>query len=325
MTYTTNKAYKLSAILEYDAVTALSKTSYNNKINTLNRSVIADPTGLNLNQVALMYDNKIIKATLGRQRIVLGNQRFVGGVAWRQNEQTYDALRIKAQANKFLNIDYGYVNQIHTILNTRKSGDIHLLNMSYQPTNHHKVVLFNYRIDIGAENFSTNTYGFRYTGKFNTLTLDSSYAIQKTDSDTSLDTKTHYSSISFSGKIYKKYTWKIGQEVLSSDNGIIGFKTPLATLHKFQGFADAFLTTPNDGLQDRYIGIGINISKFKVSIAHHEFKLVESSLDYGNELNLTVVYPVNKQLKIVTKYADFNAVNGLKDTKKAWLMIQFAI
>ena len=31
---------------------------------------------------------------LGRQRITYDDQRFVGNVGWRQNEQTYDALRI---------------------------------------------------------------------------------------------------------------------------------------------------------------------------------------------------------------------------------------
>ena len=32
--------------------------------------------------------------TLGRQRIILDDQRFVGNVGWRQNEQTFDALRV---------------------------------------------------------------------------------------------------------------------------------------------------------------------------------------------------------------------------------------
>ena len=44
-----------------------------------------------------------------------------------------------------------------------------------------------------------------------------------------------------------------GYEVLGADNGV-GFATPLATGHKFQGWADKFLTTPGDGIEDVYIG-----------------------------------------------------------------------
>jgi hypothetical protein len=35
-----------------------------------------------------------------------------------------------------------------------------------------------------------------------------------------------------------------------------GFTTPLATLHKFQGWADKFLTTPVNGLADLYVNAG---------------------------------------------------------------------
>src|SRR3546814_12023345 len=39
-------------------------------------------------------------------------------------------------------------------------------------------------------------------------------------------------------------------EVLGSDAGVFAFQTPLATLHKFQGWADLFLTTPSAGVRD---------------------------------------------------------------------------
>src|SRR3546814_1461069 len=39
-------------------------------------------------------------------------------------------------------------------------------------------------------------------------------------------------------------------EVLGSDAGVFAFQTPLATLHKFQGWADLFLTTHSAGVRD---------------------------------------------------------------------------
>ena len=57
--------------------------------------VVADPTDFAaINRFALI--NKSLERTtltFGRQRIVHDDQRFVGNVGWRQNEQTFDGLR----------------------------------------------------------------------------------------------------------------------------------------------------------------------------------------------------------------------------------------
>ena len=42
------------------------------------------------------------------------------------------------------------------------------------------------------------------------------------------------------GVAQDRYALSVGYEVLGSDNGV-GFYTPLATLAKFNGWADAFL------------------------------------------------------------------------------------
>ena len=48
--------------------------------------------------------------------------------------------------------------------------------------------------------------------------------------------------------------WRLGlgYEVLGADRGLpfTSFQTPLATLHKFQGWADKFTVTPPNGIQD---------------------------------------------------------------------------
>ena len=37
------------------------------------------------------------------------------------------------------------------------------------------------------------------------------------------------------GAVFSGVTAKLGYEVLGSDSGMMGFQTPLATLHKFNG------------------------------------------------------------------------------------------
>ena len=44
-----------------------------------------------------------------------------------------------------------------------------------------------------------------------------------------------------------------GYELLGSDDGKVAFNTPLATKHKFNGWADKFLGTPKEGLEDVYL------------------------------------------------------------------------
>src|SRR3546814_5482681 len=63
---------------------------------TLFRS-IADPQNIELNRLHLQYRGVAGSiVTVGRQRINLDDQRFVGSVGWRQNEQTFDAARLES-------------------------------------------------------------------------------------------------------------------------------------------------------------------------------------------------------------------------------------
>jgi hypothetical protein len=58
--------------------------------------IVADPGNGELNRLQLQYrgiNNAIV--TLGRQRITIDDQRFVGNSGWRQNEQTFDAVRFE--------------------------------------------------------------------------------------------------------------------------------------------------------------------------------------------------------------------------------------
>jgi hypothetical protein len=51
-------------------------------------ATIADPQSVGLNRLQIAYQTKVLGLTVGRQRINLDDQRFVGSVGWRQNEQT---------------------------------------------------------------------------------------------------------------------------------------------------------------------------------------------------------------------------------------------
>ncbi|MGI4731225.1 MAG: alginate export family protein, partial [Janthinobacterium lividum] len=59
---------------------------------------VSDPRNVELNRAQVQYRSKAVTITAGRQLIALDDQRFVGPAAWRQNEQTFDAVRVEAKA-----------------------------------------------------------------------------------------------------------------------------------------------------------------------------------------------------------------------------------
>ena len=97
-----------SFLAEAEATLAISE-DYNSGVNGKTLfPVVADPQNIELNRIQLQYKTKPLTVTIGRQRIYLDDQRFVGAVGWRQNEQTFDAVRVEWTGVKNLKADVTY-------------------------------------------------------------------------------------------------------------------------------------------------------------------------------------------------------------------------
>lgn len=342
LTLTTASFHGFTAQLEADDVTSVGANDYNSTENGKTEfPIVADPEGTDLNQAWLQYKNETVAATLGRQRILQGSQRFVGGVGWRQNEQTYDGLRAIIKPTEGLSIDVGYVYNINRIFGPDDGvqpadweGDTFLLRADYAINQNHKITGFGYIIDVEEQgafasgrtiNNATDTYGIEYSGKlFDTLSLAASYATQSDGGDSPLDYEAGYYMAEAGVKV-SGLTIKAAYEVLESDNGV-GFKTPLATLHKFQGWADKFLGTPADGIEDAYVSVSGKIGPVKVAAIYHDFQAESSSEDWGTEFDIVATWPVRKYLTLQAKFASFNSdSDAFTDTDKLWLTAQLKL
>jgi hypothetical protein len=104
----------LSGLLQVDHIEAIGKAHYDDTRNgQAEYPVVADPQGTDLNEAWLQY--RLAKDTVlraGRQRIAIGNERFVGPVGWRQNEQSFDALRLDTRALPGASITYAWVDRV---------------------------------------------------------------------------------------------------------------------------------------------------------------------------------------------------------------------
>ena len=120
-------------------------------------------------------------------------------------------------------------------------------------------------------------------------------------------------------------TIRLGYEVLGSDDGRYGFSTPLATLHKFNGWADMFSQTPTQGLKDAYLSVGGKVKQASWTVIYHDFEADEDSglvKDFGRELDLQLLWTLSDSLSFGAKYARYEAGDraaGLVDTDKFWL------
>lgn len=302
---------------EVDNVAALVQ-NYNSLTNgKAEYPVVADPKGTDINQAFVKYANDGFSAIVGKQRILHNNQRFVGGVGWRQNEQTYDAARLQFKKDAFA-ADYAYVNAVNTITGGNVKGDFHLANGTFKVNKDHKLAAFAYVLDYnGTSANSTNTYGALYNGNLGPVKLNASMATQSDGKDSPVNYSANYYNLEVGGKL-GQFNLLGGYEVLGSDNGV-GFNTPLATKHKFQGFADKFLGTPGTGIRDVYVTVKTKVSGVKLAATYHDLRSDVDSIKYGTEIDLVAAYKVSKNYDVLAKFAHYNADEHGTDTTKLWL------
>jgi hypothetical protein len=324
------KSYSgFSGFIEFeDSRVVAGVDDYNNTLGKSTQySVIADPETTELDQGFLQYKNKVITAKIGRQVITLDGHRFIGHVGWRQDKQTFDATSIAYTPNKKTKVTYAYVNQRNRIFAQEKDFDSkdHLINASYQ-TSYGKFVAYGYllEIDEGADN-SLDSYGASFVGKRGNFSYAIEYATQSSETDTTDYTATYL--MAEAGYSFKGLTTKVGVEKLGSDDGLYAFSTPLATLHKFNGWSDQFLGTPKEGLVDIYASIAGKVLGGKWLVSYHDFSADESSTsidDFGSEINAVYSKSFMKNYSAGIKFAAYSGGDsgaGKVDTDKVWLWI----
>jgi len=276
-----------------------------------NNTGIADPETQELNRAFVKYSSNGFTAKVGRQRIILDNAAFVGNVGWRQNEQTYDAVSLN-YVKDGLNLFYAYSNRVNRIFGTDGDGgvsawegDVHLLNGSIkQGDNKYGAYAYFIDFDRGAI-VSNNTYGAYADLKTSYGSFHFEGAYQTEADESPLDYDAFYAHGIFTKKV-GSLTYSAGLEYLGDD-----FRTPLATVHAFNGFADAFvgerlgLADNLDGISDFYIKASTKVNGVVLKGAVHHFRDESFGETYGWEADLVAVKPITDNTKVLAKFAYF--------------------
>jgi len=270
--------------------------------------------------------------TVGRQAISLDDERFIGTVDFRQNQQTYDAVTAALQGPQGLTVRAGYIWRVGRALGPEQpdgvfESDSFFVNAA-TPTPIGQVSLFHYDLELDdrlAKQIRSQTSGasLRGRGFFGDLGLfwEAGYARQA-----SMGAAPEFIRAALRANL-GDFTVAAKFEELGSDAGI-AFQTPLATLHKFQGAADLFLTTPPDGLRDfeasaiwrigsigpaRATLIGVQYNRFNAATGGDS-----GAAHYGDEWSARIATSL-ASTRFSIEAAHFRANTLATDTTRVWL------
>ncbi len=346
----TAKWNDLQATIEFEDVRQLGGAKYDTNINGKTAyAQIFDPQVTELNRLQVVWTpDPRFSATVGRQRINLDDQRFVGSVAWRQDEQTFDAARFDANLGRF-NITYAYIAHVNRIFADAQDwdSDSHVANASYTFADPLKVTGFVYALDFNrprtpaVANQSNLTYGLKATGKqwigrIN-LAYAATYATQSDYGSSLLNYNLDMFNLEATATV-DEFSGRIDYESLGG-NGARGFTTPLATLHGFQGWSDAFVAngvkTTVDGIKDLNLTATWSprwkwdyLFNLSFLVRHHDFEAERTGADLGSEWDLQATGNLTSKLSWLIKYADYNGPGvapAPADRTKAWFGIEWKL
>ncbi len=325
--------YGFSALVEGEFSQALV-SDYNGGAPGANpfdpsNSLIADPQTNELNQAYLQYSGHDTTVRGGRQRIIYDNSAFIGNVGWRQNEQTYDGISLSNKSIAGLTLNYAYVNQVNRIYGSDAGGtlenvpgDLHLFNVNYTGIKGVTVGGYAYVMNFQDINgWDNNTFGIHAKGDVAGLTLYGEFALQDRAGPLN-DTTACYFHVNAT-KTFGTQSLTLGVEQLDS-----GFQTPLATLHAFDGFADAFVSQrangTHGGLTDLYLSHTLPVCwGMKWTNVLHAFGDNAIATDRGWEIDSMLVKKFDEHFTAIAEVAHFETEDTLPTTTRVSLEIDY--
>lgn len=281
---------------------------------------VVDPERTAVNQAYLAgYGFKV-----GKQKVIYNNARFIGDVAWRQDDQTFTAISYeKAKLLSWLDLQATYASKVAMI--SGQQGDIRMpvVNLKARAPMGANVTLFwaglegrepaaltpvaNFLLANASSVRSREYRVIRVDGKKGNVLYELSLGRQLAYAD-GTDANVpdaDYQDIQL-GYDFGKAVVKLQQEKLDTK-----FATPLATLHAFNGWADRFLVIPDGGLVDNNIKVSGKAYGLGLAAAYHHFKAESGDITFGREIDASVSKAFTPNLSGMIKLAHFNGTGDI--------------
>lgn len=280
--------------------------------------VIPDPAIADLNRLQLIYETDDLFASAGRLLIAHGDERFIGGGEWRQDDRTFDAASLIYDLRPGLTASYAWVWRVNQTLGTRNDAESssHLAHLEWVKSGAFKASGFAYLIDLD-DRPGTATFGARATGDLPAgpavLTYDAALARQ-VDYNAGGDFTLDHASLKATLALGPVSAWS-GYEMFEGD-GVRGFDLPFASRHSRQGLADVFTHIPEDGVEDFHLGASARWPNpplgrtLTFEAAHHWFDPSRGDADFGREWDLVADLGLTPDWGLELQYAAYDGGAG---------------
>jgi hypothetical protein len=326
--YLSPEIKNVQGYIEYENNQQLGEEEYNSSRNgKTSYAPITDPQAGLINQAWLSYKGLAdTEIKVGRQRFGLNNERFVGTGNWRQLQQSFDGVFLTNSTLPDTQIDLGYIVKKYAIDATKETMQFPYLNLNYHVVNVGHLTGYALLMDFNENHANSNqTYGIRFEGS-QAISDDikanyvAEYAYQRNYVQSPIKYQADYYRIEGGASAFG-VTAQIGVEQLSGKGAGKTFNTPLASLHFFNGWADQYLVTPDNGLRDVYGSLMVEQEGLKLLGVYHQFSDDSGKIASGNEWDALVCYQFSQHYRVLAKYAYFDAAagSGKFDTQKVWL------
>jgi hypothetical protein len=309
---------------------------YNDTANGETRfPTIADPDGEELNQLWVgWHAGERTSVVAGRQRFVLDNARWFGDSAFRQNQQTFDAVATSFAVGT-ATLRYAWLDDVHRVfgednpnrLLAKLDLDAHLVNASL-PLGPVTAVGYGYFVENESQPLnSTQTLGLRASAQHAlaspwTVSWSAEVARQSDWRDgASLDESYGFAEATIGTPALRA---KLGWERLGG-NGVRAVQTPFASLHPFNGFADKFTTTPASGLVDTWAGLAGKLGPGEAALVFHRFEADRGDAHLGDEWDVSWKWLPGPRHELEAKAAKYGADTFARDATKLWLSYTFRL
>lgn len=329
----------LTALIELEAVGA-PIDDYADGVHPLpSRATIPDPEMHELNRASLAWaPSQRLGVEIGRQRIVIGNSRYIGNSGWRQNEQTFDAIKVSARPSKAVTFTYAYMSRVNRPLG-RKSpqgvwrGDVHFAQAETSLGAIGRASAFGLLTDFdNAAPQSTRTVGVRLAGTRVirpglSATWELEHGRQVDHAANLRNFSVNYDQASIGLKSAQSQAALVVERL--EGDGVNAFQTPLGSLHGFQGLSDVIGVTPAAGVRDVFLrgehGFKARIP-VKLSGELHQFDTTLGGNRLGREVDVLIAAPVAKGWALEAGIARFESETRLyPDATRAWLSLGFKL
>ncbi|MGI9232127.1 MAG: hypothetical protein ACR2RD_00715 [Woeseiaceae bacterium] len=336
--YETGRWNGFSALIEAELVRPIGGEQFNSTTNGRGAyPVVADPDTSEINRAYLYYRRASNHVIAGRQVLPIKQERFLGSVNFRQNQQTYDAIMLMNRSYPGWTLVYGYMDRVRRFLgDDNPVGDIdmnsHIVDIEFLTPNEDRLTIYGQFLDMETPVVTAASHrniGIRFQGSGGKEALKWLYHLEYADQSSYADganiIDADYWRAEIGPRFANQWLLQFGIEHLGG-NGTYAFQTPFATGHAFQGRADVFAgRTPDNGVRDQYVRLEAPVLGARVSLSLHQFDSDAGSIDYGSEIDLVIAYRFRKNFQVDAEYSAYDANAFATDKNRFSISLRYSL